>query len=439
MKTVDTTISAKWIIPVAPKGRVYEGCTLVILQGQIVDIVPDEQAKALYRSKETINLPNHALLPGLINAHGHTPMSLLRGFADDFPLMTWLNEHIWPAEQKWVNEEFVHDGSELAIAEMLLSGTTCFSDMYFFPEVTAKLALKHGIRAQINFPILDFPTAWGGGPDEYFRKGLDLWDQYRTQELINIGFGPHSPYTVTDDSLGKIATYSEELQAPIHIHLHETAAEVEDAIEEHGKRPIQRLKDLGLMSPLMQCVHMTQINDEDRAILSDTGAHVVHCPDSNLKLASGICPVQDLLDQSINVALGTDGAASNNDLNLLSEMQTAALIGKYKQNNASAINAQTALEIATINGAKAMGLAETIGSLEKGKSADCIAVDLSDLAYQPVHNPVSQLVYTHAGNQVSDVWIRGQRRVENHKLVSINTEKLIKTAYDWRNKISRQH
>lgn len=436
MKTVDTTISAKWIIPVIPKGRVYEDCALVISEGQIIDIIPNGQVNALYQSKEVINLPGHALMPGLINAHGHTPMSLLRGFADDHPLMTWLNDHIWPAEQKWVSEEFVHDGSELAIAEMLLSGTTCFSDMYFFPEVTAKLALEHGIRAQINFPIMDFPTAWGSGPDEYFRKGLDLWDQYRTQELVNIGFGPHSPYTVADSSLDKIATYSEELQAPIHIHLHETAFEVEEALKNHGKRPMQRLKDLGLLSPLLQCVHMTQVDDEDIKTLADTGAHVIHCPDSNLKLASGICPTQALLDKSINVALGTDGAASNNDLNVFSEMQTAALIGKYKQNDASAINAETALEMATINGAKAMGLSDTIGSLEKGKSADCIAIDLSGLAYQPVHNPISQLVYTHAGNQVSDVWIRGKRKVKNHTLVSINTEKLIKTANLWRNKIS---
>ena len=437
MNTVDLAVSASWIVPVIPENRVYENCSLIVNNGLILDILPNDQVESRYQAKEHIQLLGQVLTPGLINAHGHSAMSLLRGYADDYPLMTWLEEHIWPAEQQFVNEAFVRDGTELAIAEMLLSGTTCFSDMYFFPEVSAEVAKSHGMRAQINFPILDFPTAWGSGPDEYFRKGLDLWDQYRTQDLVNIGFGPHAPYTVSDDALSKVATYAEELQAPVQIHLHETAFEVQQALENKGQRPIERLKTLGLLSPLLQCVHMTQIADTDLELLHESGAHVVHCPDSNLKLASGVCPVQTLLNKDINVALGTDGAASNNDLNLFNEIQSAALIAKHQQNDASALPAHKALELGTINGARALGMGDKIGSLEKGKMADFIAIDLNDFAFQPVYNPISQLVYTQVGQNVSHVWIQGKQLVKNRELTSINKDKLLKTVNSWQEKLKK--
>ena len=437
MNTVDLAVSASWIVPVIPENRVYENCSLIVNNGLILDILPNDLVESRYQAKEHIQLLGQVLTPGLINAHGHSAMSLLRGYADDYPLMTWLEEHIWPAEQQFVNEAFVRDGTELAIAEMLLSGTTCFSDMYFFPEVSAEVAKSHGMRAQINFPILDFPTAWGSGPDEYFRKGLDLWDQYRTQDLVNIGFGPHAPYTVSDDALSKVATYAEELQAPVQIHLHETAFEVQQALENKGQRPIERLKALGLLSPLLQCVHMTQIADTDLELLHESGAHVVHCPDSNLKLASGVCPVQTLLNKDINVALGTDGAASNNDLNLFNEIQSAALIAKHQQNDASALPAHKALELGTINGARALGMGDKIGSLEKGKMADFIAIDLNDFAFQPVYNPISQLVYTQVGQNVSHVWIQGKQLVKNRELTSINKDKLLKTVNSWQEKLKK--
>ncbi|WP_370978013.1 TRZ/ATZ family hydrolase [Agaribacterium sp. ZY112] len=430
---VELAISASWIIPIIPKGRILEDSALIINEGKIVDIVLQSELQQRYQANSFIELKNQALIPGLINAHGHAAMSLLRGYADDLPLMTWLEEHIWPAESRWVNESFVRDGTELAIAEMLLSGTSCFSDMYFFPETAAEVAHESGIRAQIAFPVLDFPTPWGQGPDDYIHKGLALHDHYRSHDRINIAFGPHAPYTVSDDVLRQISTLAEELQAPIQIHLHETAEEVERAVSESGQRPSKRLAELGLLSPLAQCVHMTQVDESDLRVLKSSGAHVVHCPDSNLKLASGLCPVKDLLREGINVALGTDGAASNNDLSMLNEIKQAALLAKFQTMDASSLNAHDSLYMATMAGAKALGIDKQCGSLEVGKAADICAIDLSELTAQPVYNPASQIIYSQ--NQVSHLWVNGQHLVNQGKLSRINQESLIKRASAWRDKI----
>ncbi len=435
----DLIISATWIIPVSPRNRVLKDCAVVVDKGKILAICSQNDIGKTYIPKRNVRLDQHALIPGLINAHGHTPMTLFRGMADDKPLQTWLEKHIWPAEQRWVNEEFVRDGSELALAEMIRTGTTCFADMYFYPEETAAAAFECGIRAQINFPVLDFPTPWASGPDEYIHKGLSLHDNYRAHELITIGFGPHAPYTVSDEPLKKIATYAEELQTPIHIHLHETAFEVQTSLKEHGVRPIERLNNLNVLSPLTQCVHMTQVTDEDIELLSTTGAHIIHCPVSNLKLASGLCPVEKLLTSNINVALGTDGAASNNDLDMLDEMKTAALIGKITADNAAAVNAMTALEMATLNGAKAMGIDSIVGSIEPGKDADLTAVDLSGIQYQPMFDPISQLVYTQAGHNVSNVWVKGEQLLENFKLTTLSVEDLKQKAKKWQRNLIEDH
>src|SRR5690606_5135567 len=376
-QAVDTLISARWIIPIRPQNLVLEHHTLVIQGERILAILPTDKALAQYQAKQSIDLLHHAVMPGLINAHGHSAMTLFRGLADDLPLMTWLQDHIWPAEARWINDEFVADGAELALAEMVRGGTTCFNDMYFFPDVTARLAARYQVRAQICFPVLDFPTNWASDADDYINKGLALHDQYRDSDFVFTAFGPHAPYTVSDGPLQKIATLSAQLDIPVHIHLHETAFEVFEAVKNHGKRPINRLHDFGLLSANVQCVHMTQISDEDLALLQQTGAHVVHCPESNLKLASGFCPVDRLLKAGVNVCIGTDGAASNNDLDLLGEVRTAALLAKAVAGDAAALNAFQALELATINGATAMGLADRIGSLEPGKWADIIAIDLS--------------------------------------------------------------
>lgn len=438
-QTVSLIIKARWIAPVVPENQVFEHCALVIDKGVIQALVPQEEADKRYDAQQEIFLGNHLLIPGLVNAHGHAAMSLLRGYADDLPLKQWLEDHIWPAEGQWINEDMVRDGTELAMAEMIRSGTTCFSDMYFFPEQVAQAAQQAHMRAQVNFPVFDASSAWGQGPEDYFRKGLALHDDFRASQLVRIGFGPHSPYTLSDEPLTRIATLAQELDAPIHIHLHETAQEIDDSLERYGKRPVQRLADLGLLSPLTQCVHMTQVTDDDFALLRDSGAQVVHCPESNMKLASGFCPAQRLLDEGINVALGTDGAASNNDLDLLSEMKTAALLAKAVAGRADALDAHSALRMATLSGARALGLEEQIGSLEVGKAADITAIELSDLPSQPVYHPVSQLVYANSGHKVSHVWVAGKALLLSRQLQTLNERELIGKARWWAKQIQGQH
>jgi len=438
LTSISTLVHAKYIIPVKPENTVLEQHSIAVQDGVILEILPTVTAVAKYESESTFNLEEHAIMPGLINAHGHSPMSLFRGLANDLPLMDWLNDHIWPAETAWVSEAFVRDGSELAIAEMLRGGTTCFSDMYFFPEITAEVATKSGIRTQLVCPILNFPTVWGSGPEEYLSKALQLVIDYSDNQLVQIGLGPHAPYTVSDTPLKNIRNLALEHALPVQIHLHETQNEVLDAIEQSGIRPIERLKNIGLICeeiPL-QCVHMTTLDDDDITNIKSSGASVIHCPESNLKLASGFCETAKLLEAGINVAIGTDGAASNNDLDMLGEMRTAALIAKPIARNAAAVDAATAIEMATINGAKALGIDQITGSLESGKAADMIAINLNALNSQPSFDPISDIVYSVSASQVSHTWVNGGLRLENGELVSIDKDALIKKAQEWAKKIN---
>lgn len=431
---VDLLIHADWVIPVAPDG-VLEHHSIAIKDGRITAIVPRSEAETQFTAAETEDLSGHALIPGLINTHTHAAMSLFRGLADDLPLMTWLNEHIWPAEGHWVHEEFVADGSRLAIAEMLRSGTTCFNDMYFFPDVTARVAAQAGIRASIGLILIDFPSAWADSTDVYFDKAISVHDQFRGNPLIRTAFAPHAPYSVSDAPLQRVVKLANELQIPIHMHVHETAAEVQGGVDQFGVRPIERLNGLGLIDPSLIAVHMTQLEDDEISLFAENGAHVVHCPQSNLKLASGYCPVSTLLDAGVNVALGTDGAASNNDLDMLAEMQSAALTAKGQQNDACALPAELALRIATLNGARALGIDSEVGSLEAGKSADIVAIDLSQPETQPVYHPVSQIVYAAGREQVKHVWINGRQVLKNRALTGIDLGQTLARAAVWREKI----
>ena len=433
---VDTLIHARWIIPVEPESVTYEHHSLVIDSGKIIDLLPSGLAKQKYQGTTTENLENHALLPGLINCHTHAAMTLMRGIADDLPLMEWLQNHIWPLEQKWMSEAFVKDGTDLAIAEMIRGGTTCFNDMYFFPEITAGQAIHHGIRAKVGLIVIDFPSVWAQNSDEYIEKGLALHEQLRFSDLCSPAFAPHAPYTVSDKPLQKIKTLADEMELPIHIHLHETLHEVEQAHVHNGQRPLQRLHELGLVNPSLIAVHMTQLTEEEICLLAESGAHIVHCPESNLKLASGFCPVARCLATGINVALGTDGAASNNDLDMFGEMRTAALLGKAVAGDASAIPAMTALRMATINGAKALGLDNCCGSLSVGKAADVIAIDLNYLETQPLYCPVSQIVYAASRQQVTDVWVAGKRLLKRRQLTTINMDDLKVKITEWQHRLS---
>lgn len=438
INAADTRINTRWLIPVEPANLVLENQALLIQGDRIAAIMPQPEADSRFRAKEVIDLPNHVLLPGLINSHGHAAMSLFRGMADDLPLMTWLNDHIWPAEGAFVSESFVADGSQLAMAEMLRTGTTTFSDMYFFPEIVAQLARDTGMRAQVCFPLLDFPTPWGAGPDEYLSKGRSFIETWRDDAFISPAIGPHAPYTVSDGPLERALTLSGETGAAIQIHLHETAFEVADALEKTGIRPTSRMAGLGLLGSNTQCVHMTQIDESDVSLLRDTGAHVIHCPESNLKLASGLCPVQKLREAGVNVAIGTDGAASNNDLDLFGELGTAAMLAKAVAEDASALSAHQALAMATIAGARALGREKELGSLEVGKLADVIAVDLSDPFLQPVYDPASHLVYSRHGRQVSHSWIGGVPQLQYGELTRIDVPDLMLRVQNWSEKIRKQ-
>ncbi|GAB4259478.1 MAG: TRZ/ATZ family hydrolase [Methylomicrobium sp.] len=433
---VDIAINARWIIPVEPESVTYEHHTLVIDQGRIVDLLPTAEAEQKYRADAMENLPDHALLPGFVNCHTHAAMTLLRGIADDLPLMDWLQNHIWPLERQWVGEAFVRDGTDLAIAEMLRGGTTCFNDMYFFPEITAQQAIHHGMRAAVGMILIDFPSAWADHADHYLEKGLALHDRLRHEPLISMPFAPHAPYTVSDEPLQRIRTFADELDTAVHMHVHETRHEVDDAFARTGKRPIERLHELGLINPSFIAVHMTQLTDSEIELFATSGAHIVHCPESNLKLASGFCPVASCLDAGVNVALGTDGAASNNDLDMLGEMRTAALLAKAVAGNASALPAMSALRMATINGARALGLDHEIGSLTIGKSADIVAIDLSRIETRPLYCPVSQIVYAANREQVSDVWVAGKRLLKQRRLMTLDLPELIDKVDSWKQRLA---
>jgi 5-methylthioadenosine/S-adenosylhomocysteine deaminase len=432
---IDTLLHPLWVIPVVPDGEILEHHSIALQGGDILEILPTDEANTKYSATQEHDLPSHALIPGLINAHTHAAMSLFRGMADDLPLMTWLNEHIWPAEQRWISEEFIADGSRLAIAEMLRGGTTCFNDMYFYPDVTARVAADAGIRASVGLIMIDFPSAWAANADEYIQHGLEVHDSYRNHHLITTAFAPHAPYSVSDAPLERIRTLADELNIPIHIHLYETEDEVAQSMQNHGCRPMERLQKLGLLSPALQAVHMTKVDGDELELFAHSGAHVIHCPESNQKLANGFCPVDKLLESGINVALGTDGAASNNDLNMFGEMRTASLIAKGISHNPSTLPAATALRMATLNGAQALGIADRTGSLEVGKAADLVAVDLGDIETQPVYNPISQLVYATDRSKVTDVWVAGKQLLKGRELTTMNSREILAATSKWQSNI----
>lgn len=435
METVDHIVHAHRLLPVVPHDVVLEGQGVAIRDGRIVAIAPHADISRHFVATTETTLSHHVLLPGLVNAHAHLPMTLLRGLADDHALSDWLQRHIWPAESRWVSEEFVRDGTRLAIAEMIASGTTCASDMYFFPDVVAATVIETGFRAQIAFPVMDHPSAWASSAEEYLVKGLQVRDDYRGHPRLSFAFGPHAPYTNSDAILARVAMLAAELDAPVQMHVHETAGEVRDSIATHGQRPLARLARAGLLSPRFQAVHMTQVAPEDLELLARERVHVVHCPSSNLKLAAGFCPLHSLTDAGINVALGTDGAASNNTLDLFAEARLAALLAKGASGDPTALSAHAALRMATLGGAEALGLAEQIGSLEVGKDADMIAVDIGRLACQPVYELHSALVYTASGPAVSHVWIEGRELLGSTRSPTLDTGRLLADATRWRQRI----
>jgi 5-methylthioadenosine/S-adenosylhomocysteine deaminase len=436
MQSIDLLIEARWIVPVEPRGVVLENHAVAIDADRIVALLPTADAHARYSPRERVVLDEHALIPGLVNAHVHNPMTLMRGLADDLPLMRWLQEHIWPAEAKAIGPEFVRDGIELAVAEMLRGGTTCCNENYFFPDVQAATYRRLGFRAMVGLPVIEFPSAWAATRDEYFDKGLAVHDEFRDEILLGTSFAPHAPYTVSDESFERIRLLSDQLDLPVHLHLHETAHEVEEAKRERGARPLARMQSLGLVNDHLIAVHMTQLTDAEIAACAEAGVAVVHCPESNLKLASGFCPAEKLRRAGIRLALGTDGCASNNDLDMFGEMRTAALLAKAVAEDASAFDAASTLHAATLGGAQALGWVDRIGSIEPGKQADLAAVRLDEIETQPMYDVISQLVYAAGRQQVSDVWIAGVRKLRGRVLSDLDTAELRDKARRWRERLA---
>ncbi len=435
MTMTDFVLHPDAIIPVAGPENVITGHSLIVRDGTIIGLPPTEEARQL-QDHEHINLPGHTLMPGLINAHGHAAMTLLRGYADDMPLARWLEEKIWPMEGKWVAPDFVEDGTEIAAAEMILSGITTTSDMYFFPDIAAQTLRRAGMRTQIVFPIMNIATSWATDAREYLDKGLALRDHFRNDDLVDVGLGPHSTYTVDETLLNTTAVLANELDAAVQIHLHETSAEVQAHLEATGERPVALLARIGLLGPRTQCVHMTELDQQDIETLVQHGAHVIHCPRSNMKLASGSCPVTKLKAAGVNVALGTDGAASNNKLNGLAEMQAASLLAKLESGDPTALSAMDTIKAATLDGARALGMDACTGSLEPGKAADIIALDTSTLAMSPNHHVDSNIVYASAGTEVTWSWIAGRNVLKERQLQTLDISGIRNKAEAWRAKLT---
>ena len=434
-QAVDLLIHARWIIPIEPAGITLENHSLAIHDGRIAGLLPRAEAERTFAAGETQDLGNHVLLPGFVNLHTHAAMTLMRGLADDLPLEQWLNERIWPAEGKHVSPEFVHDGTLLAAAEMLRGGITCCNDMYFFPDASARAFDTAGMRAMLGITVLEFPTPYASDADDYLAKGLAVLDAWRDHPLLSFSFAPHAPYTVSDKTFERIATLAPQLDLPVHIHVHEALSEIDDSLRQHGVRPLTRLHRLGLVNPDLIAVHAVHLDASDIALLASAGAGVAHNPTSNMKLANGACPVAQLDKQGITLGLGTDGAASNNRLDMFQEMRHAALLAKLTANDPSVLDAHTVLRIATLGGARAMGLADDIGSLEIGKSADLCAIALDDWIMQPCFDPASHLVYVAGREQVSHVWVAGRCRVKAHTLVDLDLPALLPVINLWQNKL----
>ena len=436
MEQCDTLIEARWCIPVEPAGAILENHAIAVTEGRIVAVLPAEEARLRFSPGAAIRRPDHAVFPGLVNTHTHAAMTLFRGYADDLPLERWLREGIWPAERRWVGAEMVRDGTKHAIVEMLKCGVTCFSDQYFFPEIVAEAALELQVRAMIGTPVFDLPTAWAESGSECLRKAADLvHDPFADHPLISSCFAPHSTDVVTDETFRSLRMFADQLDRRVQIHLHESAAEIQTAVAETGMRPLERLTGLGLVNASLLAVHAVHLTDAEMDALAAAGVSVAHCPNSNLKLASGMARVQAMRDSGINVALGTDGAASNNVLDMLGEMRTAALLAKAVSGDAAALDANTAIRMATLDGARALGLAEETGSIEVGKWADLACVDLGHVRSQPVYDPASQLVYTCAAEQITDVWVAGRHHIDEGRLTAADERDILSRSAEWRQRI----
>lgn len=437
MRHCDALITPRWCIPIEPAGAVLEDHAVAVADGRVAAVLPLTEARAAFQPSVSIDRPGHVLIPGLVNTHCHAAMTLLRGLADDLPLEAWLREGIWPVERRFVSAEFVRDGTELALAEMLRAGVTCFSDQYFFPEIVAETAVDLHLRAVVGTPVVDLPTAWASDLADYLNKGTDLvHDRYADHPLISTCFAPHTTRALSDAAFTELRVLADQLDVPVQIHLHESAAEVAQSVAATGKRPLERLDDLGLLNASLLAVHAVHVTPDEIRRLAAAGASVAHCPASNLKLACGLAPAAALLDAGVAVGIGTDGAASNNLLDVLAEMRLAALLAKVSAGDGAAIPAHQALRMATLDAARALRRDHEIGSIEAGKWADLACIDMQRFNTQPLYDPVSQLVYATRADQVSDVWVAGRHLLDRGELTTIDSDSIFRRSNEWRRRIA---
>lgn len=437
MRHCDFLIAARWCIPVEPAGSVLEDHAVAVVDDRIAAVLPVAEAREIFQPSVFVERPGHALIPGLVNAHGHAAMTLFRGLADDLPLESWLQEGVWPVERRFVSAELVRDGTELAIAEMLTAGITCFSDQYFFPEIVAETAVDLHMRAVVGTPVVDFPTAWAEDVADYLGKGSELvHDPYADHPMISTCFAPHSTRALSDAAFTELRVLADQLDVPVQIHLHESQGEVAQSVEATGRRPLERLDDLGLVNASLLAVHAVHVTPGEIQRLAAAGAGVVHCPASNLKLACGIAPASAFGDAGVTVGLGTDGAASNNLLDILAEARLAALLSKVTAGDGGAITAEQALRMATLDAARVLRRDHEIGSIEPGKWADLTCIDLQRCNSQPLYDPVSQLVYATRADQVSDVWVGGRHLLDRGELTTINRESIFRRSREWQQRIA---
>jgi 5-methylthioadenosine/S-adenosylhomocysteine deaminase len=432
--TAPFLVEAGWVIPVDPPGALPDHAVLVA-DGMVREVLPVQEARARHPGARRLELHGHALIPGLVNLHTHAAMTLMRGLADDRALMDWLQHYIWPVEARLVSADFVHDGTLLACGEMLRGGITCFNDMYFHPEAAARAALAAGMRASLGIIVFEMASAYAADAQDYLSKGLATRDELKGEPLLSFCVAPHAPYTVSDRTFERIAMLQGELELPLHMHVHETRDEIEQGLARHGVRPLARLQGLGLVDANLIAVHALHLTPQESELLAEKGVHIAHCPSSNLKLASGFDPPSRLLAAGVNVGLGTDGAASNNRLDLFAEMRLAALLAKGAAGDPTRLPAQSVLEMATVRAARALGIDDRVGTLAPGKLADMTAVDLGALELAPCYDPLSHLVYAAGREHVTHVWVGGELRVENGNLTRLDPRDLAAKAAHWKEKI----
>jgi 5-methylthioadenosine/S-adenosylhomocysteine deaminase len=432
---VDLIVAGGTIVTMDAQRRLIENGSIAIKGGRIVAIGERRDIIKKYQATQTIVASGKAVIPGLINTHTHIPMVLFRGIADDLDLNDWLTKYIFPAEAKNVNEEFVRIGTQLGLAEMIRGGTTTYCDMYYFEDAIADETAKAGVRGVLGETIIDFPVADNKTHAEamaYVEKFVKKWQGH---PLIVAAVAPHAPYTVSEEHLKAIKAFSDRTGAPMVTHISETQKENDDILKQKGARPVKYLERIGFLSNRLIAAHLVHINEEEIAILKKFGVGGAHNPQSNMKLAAGIAPVPQMLKTDFAIGLGTDGAASNNDLNMWEEMDTAAKLHKVFTQDPKVLTAEQAFEMATTRGARALHLEKEIGSIEIGKRADIVIVDLDELNQVPIYNIYSHLVYATKADDVRSVIIEGKVVLLNHRLITLDEVSIKKRARNMRDKI----